>query len=334
MPDLNVFEGDAFSTISLTKAINTAPDGQKVPTLIDSLFEEEGISTTAVFIERDNDSLSLVPAKDRGAPADVTVGSKRDKIPFQTFHLPTRGKILADEVQNIRAFGSETEMESVEAMVQKHLMKMRNRIDATIRFQRAGAITGKIYDADGTKVLLDLHDRFGITQKTQAMALSTDTTKVLQKVTDAKRKAEDNIGDSGVITGWMAICGRGFFDAFTNHPVVEKAFDRFNDGQFLRDDKRMSGFSFGGVMWQEFYGKVGSIEFVGANEAYLVPLGVDGLFITNFAPADYMETVNTNGLPYYASQELLPHNKGVDLEAQSNPLSLCTRPGAVIKLTA
>lgn len=50
MPDLNVFEGDAFSTISLTKAINTAPDGQKVPTLIDSLFEEEGISTTAVFI--------------------------------------------------------------------------------------------------------------------------------------------------------------------------------------------------------------------------------------------------------------------------------------------
>lgn len=333
MPDLNVFEGDAFSTISLTKAINTAPDGQKVPTLIDSLFEEEGISTTAVFIERDNDSLSLVPAKDRGAPADVTTGSKRDNIPFQTFHLPTRGKILADEVQNIRAFGSETEMESVEAMVQKHLMKMRNRIDATIRFQRAGAITGKIYDADGTKVLLDLHDRFGITQKTQAMALSTDTTKVLQKVTDAKRKSEDNIGDSGVITGWMAICGRGFFDAFTNHPVVEKAFDRFNDGQFLRDDKRMSGFSFGGVMWQEFYGKVGSIEFVGTDEAYLIPLGVDGLFVTNFAPADYMETVNTNGLPYYASQELLPHNKGVDLEAQSNPLSLCTRPGAIIKLT-
>ena len=43
--------------------------------------------------------------------------------------------------------------------------------------------------------------------------------------------------------------------------------------------------------------------------------------------------VNTIGLPLYAKQELMRMNKGVALEAQSNPLNLCTKPRAVIKLT-
>ena len=90
----------------------------------------------------------------------------------------------------------------------------------------------------------------------------------------------------------------------------------------------------GGIVFERYRGNVGGVPYVPEDRAFAVPEGVPDLFITNFAPADYMETVNTNGLPYYASQELLPHNKGVDLEAQSNPLSLCTRPGAVIKLTA
>jgi len=332
MAELNVFKGDAFGVISLTAAINQTPEGQRSPDALDMLFEEEGITTTAVFIERDNDGLALVPAAERGAPADVTTGSQRDKIPFQTIHLPTRAVIRADEVQGIRAFGSETELEGVQTLVDKRLMKMQARLTATNRFHRASLLGGKIFDANGTRVLLDIHARFGITQDSVAFALATAGTKVQNKIKDAKRKAEDVIGDSGIITGWVGFCGRNWFDAFTAHQVTEKAFDRYNDGQFLRDDPRMDGFRFQDVLWKEFYGKVGDINFIDPDIAYLVPI-VQGLFITNYAPADYMETVNTTGVPFYASQELMRHNKGVDMEAQSNPLNLCTKPKAVIKLT-
>ena len=68
------------------------------------------------------------------------------------------------------------------------------------------------------------------------------------------------------------------------------------------------------------------------DRAFAVPEGVPDLFITRFAPGDYMETVNTNGLPYYASQEIMKHSKGVEMEAQSNPINLCTRPHAVVEL--
>ncbi|MCB1718608.1 MAG: major capsid protein, partial [Candidatus Competibacteraceae bacterium] len=69
------------------------------------------------------------------------------------------------------------------------------------------------------------------------------------------------------------------------------------------------------------------------DEAYVVPRNVPGLFITRFAPADYMETVNTMGLPIYSKSEPMKMNRGIEMEAQSNPIHLCTRPNAVIKLT-
>jgi hypothetical protein len=309
------------------------PEGQRVPSLLDSLFEEEGVTTTSVFIERESDGLALVPDAARGAPGQVVTGGDRDAIPFKTRHLPTRSTIRADEVQGVRAYGSESELETVMGLVAKRLLKMRSKLEATIRYQRAGAVTGKIYDADGQTLLLDLHQQFGIAQQTHGMALGTDATKVLNKIIEAKRKAEDAVADSGIITGWVAVCGRGFWDSFTNHKSTTDAWDRFNDGQFRRDDLRPMGFQFGGVEWQEFYGSVGGVNFIGADDAYLIPRGVDGLLLTKYAPADYMDTVNTLGKNFYASQEPLPHNKGIDLEAQSNPLSLCTRPRAIIKLT-
>lgn len=334
MPSLDIFNSDAFGVVSLTNAINITQAGQRVPDMIDSLFEVEGVSTTRISIERESDGLALVPDAPRGAPGMVVNGASRDLIPFDTFHLPARATIMADEVQNLRAFGIESELETVMGLVGKRLLKMRAKLEATIHYQRAGAVAGKIFDADGSTLRLDLFDRFQIAQQTHSMGLSSDATKLLQKIVEAKRKAEDAIADSGIISGWMAICGRGFYDALVGHKATTEAFDRFNDGQFQRIDTRATGFQFGGVEWQEFYGKVGAVDFIGANEAYLIPRGVAGLFLTKFAPANYMETVNTLGQMFYASQEGLPHNKGIELEAQSNPLNICTRPQAIIKLTA
>ena len=44
-------------------------------------------------------------------------------------------------------------------------------------------------------------------------------------------------------------------------------------------------------------------------------------------------TVNKVGLPRYAASELMNWDRGVKLMAESNPLSICRRPKALIKLT-
>jgi hypothetical protein len=56
-------------------------------------------------------------------------------------------------------------------------------------------------------------------------------------------------------------------------------------------------------------------------------------FQTLFAPADFIETVNTLGLELYAKQEERKFGRGIDLHAQSNPLPICYRPGVLVKVT-
>lgn len=331
MASLDIFNNDAFSVQSLTKAINDTPHQ---PMRIGELgwFAEDGITTTSLSIEKQGTTLSLIPSAQRGAPGKPVGNDKRSLIPINTVHLPQRGAVIADEVQNLRAFGSENELEAVQTMVNKKLAKMRRNIDVTLEYQRIGAIRGQVLDADGTTVLLDLFNTFGVVQQTHDMKLDVDATKVKMETVGAKRKVEDALGGL-MYRSLRALCSATFFDALVGHPAVVAAYDRWMNGEFLRTDQRDGGgFYFAGVFWEEYRGNVSGQDFIPAGDAFLVPEGVPDLFVTNFAPADYMETVNTNGLPYYAKQEPMSFNKGVELESQSNPISINTRPRSVVRL--
>lgn len=328
---LDIFNDDAFSVSSLTAAINEQPHQPgRIGAL--GLFQEEGVTTTSVTIEYNQGGLSLVPVGERGKPVSPQERDQRNLRSFVVPHLKKDDTLLADAIQNLRAFGSETDVETVQNVVNQRLGRMNRDLDATIEFHRVGAIKGLILDADGSSVIYDLYDEFGITQEEVSLALGNAATNVRNKILEAVRKSEDKLGAT-VVSGYRIFFGRALFDAFTGHAKVEKAWELWNEGEMLRNDPR-GGFMFGGAFCEEYRGKVGTQAFIGDNEAYLVPEGVADLFITRFAPADYMETANTLGLPKYAKQEMLRMNRGVEFEAQSNPLNLCTRPGAIIKLTA
>lgn len=332
MITLDIFNNDAFSLQTLSKSMVDLPFQ---PTRISSLglFTEESITTTSLSIERQGTTISLIPAAQRGSSGRVETNDKRSMRSINTVHLPQRGAVLADQVQNLRAFGTESDVELVQGVVNKLLTKLRRNIDTTLEYQRIGAIKGQVLDSDGSTVLLDMFDTFGLTQTTHDLVLDSDATKVIIKIVEAKRKIEDALGGL-IYTGLRALCSQEFFDALVAHPAVEKAYLNWaqQGGQFISQDNR-SGFTWGGVVWEEYRGTVGNTRFIEANSAYLIPEGVSDLFVTHFAPADYMETVNTPGLPYYAKQELMKMGKGVEIETQSNTISICTRPNAVAKLT-
>lgn len=330
MPGLNIFEDDAFSLSSLTAAIN---DVENVPGRLGQLgyFDEEGITTTTVQIEKDGEVLALVGSAERGAPGQVVVGDKRKLIPFNTVHLPERAYIKADEIQGIRAFGSETELQAVQTVVNKRLLKMRRQLDATHEWHRIGAVKGLVLDKDASSVLVDIFTAFGLTQQSVNFALNVADTKLRTKCLEVHEKIEDVL--QGVqFSGVRVLCGRDFWASLITHKAIEETYLGTQMAAALRGDPR-DAFDFGGCTFERYRGKVGGVAYVGDNEAYAVPEGVPELFITRFAPADYMETVNTNGLPFYAKQEETRMGKGIELEAQSNPLHLCTRPRAIIKLT-
>ncbi len=325
----NMFSGDSFTAETLTLSINRLPYR---PRLIGAmrLFEEGGIATTTALIEFKNHILSLVPARPRGAPGAIYTPGKRQVLTFEAPHLLIRSTILADTIQNVRAFGG-AELSNIEEVRDERLMGMRTSLENTLEYHRIGAIKGQVIDAEGA-LLVDLFAEFGVTQQTLSMAFSVGTTNVRNKVVEAKRLAEEALGDVQPAR-WVVVSSPTFFDALMGHPAIEPMVSGWSAAELLREDKR-SAASIAGVEFIEYRGTVGGTPYIADGEAYLIPVGVPGLFITRFAPADYEETVNTVGLPLYSKANLLPFNRGAQLEAQSNPVNLCTRPRAVVKLTA
>ena len=90
---------------------------------------------------------------------------------------------------------------------------------------------------------------------------------------------------------------------------------------------------YGGIEHIECNATVGDKRFIPLGKARLVPV-VRGLLKMYNAPANYNETVNTLGKPFYAKSEPRKMGKGWDLEAQANPLALCLAPGALVELEA
>jgi Phage major capsid protein E/Phage portal protein, lambda family len=160
-------------------------------------------------------SLNLVETTARGAPAIQNTTNKRKARSLVVPHIALEDTILADEVQNVRAFGSESMLEGVQAVVNQRMSEMATKMDATLEHLRIGAIKGQILDADGSAVIYDLFTEFGVAQHTEIDfdldAASPAPGAVKKKCHDIRRKIEDELG----VVPYdhiHAMCGPDFFD--------------------------------------------------------------------------------------------------------------------------
>ncbi len=326
MAMVDPFTPDAFSLTTLTQAINNLK--YKPGRLGElGLFQEQGIATLDAAVEERDGVLSLLDIAPRGAPGKPAHGEARRIHTFRVPHIPQMATILADEVQGIRAFGSESQSEVLATRLSERLATLRANLDYTLESHRVAALMGNFYDANGNAT--SLFTTFGVSQQTLSFVLGTATTKIRSKINTALEYIETAL-DGVTFTGVRVLCGKTFWDNLVTHEMVEKTYLNTQMAADLRRDPRLE-FEFGGFTFERYRGT--SAVKIGDTDAYAVPMGIPGLFLTRFAPANYTETVNTLGLPYYAKSEPMKMGKGYDIEAQSNPLNLCTRPAAIIKLT-
>lgn len=336
MPTLDIFNDDAFSVQSLTATVNNQPyrPGQIGAS---GIFEEDSVTTTIVSLEEQNGELNLVEPTERGGPGETTGEGKRRLIPFEIPHYERDDAVKADEVQGIRAFGTETETEQVMDRVRSKTDRHLRDLDMTLEHQRVGAAKGIVVTRSG-RVLEDLYSRFGIAVPA---AVSLDLDNAAAKVDETLEKdvvwsIEDTL--DSYYSGFHVWTGREFHLKVWNHPRIRETFLNTVGAEQLRQaipDK----FQIGKLTFERYRNgskaKVdnGGVGYIDENEGRVTPMGVPGLFITRFAPADYIETVNTPGLPRYAKVWVPQNGKKAEIEIQTNVISLCTRPGALRRLT-
>jgi hypothetical protein len=320
---------DLFTVANLTAAVNKLP---AVPGKVGAmgLYEEKGITSTTVIIDEYEGRLILVPNTSRNDDPAPTKGGKRKRISFETLHLPTSRPILPGQLQGVSGFGLENAATPQVTVINDVLQEQKNSIEATREFQRVGGLRGKLLDADGS-VMVDLFDEFGVEQKKFTVPLGNAGTNVKKFCLDAKRHAEKKL-NGVMVTGFRALCGPAWFDSLTDHDKVKAAFAAYQEAQDRLGGDMRSGFTFGGIEFIEYDVTVSGQRYIPENVAQVFPVG-KGVFKMFNAPANYNETVNSIGLPFYSKGEPRKMGKGWDTEVQANPLAMCLFPEALVELS-
>jgi hypothetical protein len=334
MSVLDVFKTDAFTVQSLTDAINKAPF---VPGRAGSVvnWQENGIPATSIMIEEIDGVLTIINPTPRGGPGGAIAKQKRTARTLAVPHYQRDDGVMADSVQNVRSFGQENQVDTVMGVVNARFAEHARDMDVTLEFQRIGAIKGIIVNGDAS-TLYNLFTEFGVSQQSEVdfnLDAATATGAVRTACTGVVRMIAKTLG--GVpYTGVYGFCSDAFWDALIANAEVRASYLAQQEASQLRTGTAYQTLNFGGITFENYRGGTGTEEatpFIATDKAHFFPVGVPGLFRTVYAPADYVETVNTIGLPRYAKQYPMPNDKGVFLEMQSNALSYCTRPRVLVK---
>lgn len=332
MATMDVFKSDAFSMMSLIDAIENVDYKPQYLGSLD-LFTPKPQRTRVVAVEMRDNELNLIQTTPIGAPVvQRDAQSKRTVRNFNTVRLAKGDRIYAEELQGIRAFGSETELSQVQTEVARRLQKLIDDVELTWEHMRLGAVQGIVTDADGSTIY-NYFTEFGVGQPSEVEfefdLLEAGEVRALIEGAIVRPMIRAAKGAMTVGSRIVALCGDGFWDAFVNHPEVRQTYLNYQAAAELRGGTVFGQFNYAGVTWVNYRGTDdGSSVAISTNAVKFFPAGAPGIFQVAWAPAEFMDAVNMPGRPI--TPLTLPDPSGrnafVDVEVYSYPLFLCTKP--------
>lgn len=331
MAHMDIFKSDAFSMASLMAAVeNVDYKPQYLGSL--NLFQDEPQTTRVVTIESRNDELALIPTSPIGAPPAQRSADKRTMRNFSTVRLAKSSTIRADQIQGIRQFGSESELQQVQTEVARRLQQLVNDMELTWEHHRLGAVQGILTDADGSTIE-NFFSAFGVTQPAEVefafSSLSAGEVRPLIEGSIVRPLIRAAKGAFLPTSRIIALTGDDFWDAFVNHAEVRETYLASIAAAQLREGTAFSSFRYAGVEWVNYRGTDdGSTVAIAADEAKFFPADAPGIFQVAWGPAEFLDTANRPGVPIRPM--IVPDPSGrnafVDVEVYSYPLFICTRP--------
>jgi Phage major capsid protein E len=335
MAHMDIFNDDAFSLVSMTAAVEKMPT---VPTFLGSLgiFESEGVETNIASIEQVGQTLQLIKTSQRGTAPGMGTTDKRSMRNFNIPRIAKSDQVFAAEIQGIRAFGTESELETVVQKVAQKQAKLLREVAMTLEYHRLGAIQGILLDSDAS-TLYNYFTEFGIAQPAE-IDFDLDNASPARGVLAAlskgvKRTMIRALGTAAPGIRIIALCGDTFYDQFTSHPEVEKSYINWKAAESLRANEVFSSFRWGEIEWVNYQGTDdNSTVAIGAGQVKFIVAGVPGLFRRINGPGETFETVNTIGRDMYSMLVRdNDRNMWVQPEVYAYPLHICTRPEVLLR---
>lgn len=327
---LDIFNSDAFKFREMLTAINRIPhEPRQVMSL--GIFQEVRKTSDLIAVEVKAGTITLLKETSRHGVPEAMDRERGELFPFQIKARKQRDTLYADEIFKAREFGTEDMRKTIERERDLVLARMRMNHDATREQRYMGALRGLLLDSDGVTVLHNYFQEFGVTPPATVFldVANSANGALFEKVQNVVRSIAASLGGT-TYRSIHALCGPTFYTGLIKNAEVRDSFHRQNDSAFLRDDKVFSSFFWGGINWEEYRGNASLGSYVADDQALVFPTGVPDMYLEAIAPAPWLDTVGTLGLPYYAKSAVDPKYQAfIEMESQSHTLAMVTRPEAL-----
>lgn len=333
MLSMDVFKQDAFSAISLTEAVRRS---QTIPGLLGTLglFTPKPVRTRTVAVEVKGNTLNIIQTSEPGQPRTRRANNKADIRDLRVRRIEESSTITAEQLQGIRAFGSETELKTLQKEVAERQQDCIDDLSATKERLYLSCIDGVLRDADDT-VIYDYYQTFGFSQPAEIdfnWSARTGCKKfVANNVKRPILRALGGVAPAGMRI--MALCGDDFFDDLQENGEYRDTFKNTERASKLLEDTAFESVEAWGVTWINYRGTDDNSKVaIGVDKVKFIPVGVRNLFQEAFAPAPTFGFVNTLGQEWYSRIVVdKDREEWADVEIESHRLPICTRPEALLQ---
>lgn len=339
-----------YTAQQLTEQVNRIPN---LYGLINDLgiFPSFGSTSTFIQVRREEFTLAVLPAKDRGAPSSVAERKVGDVKFFEIPHFPHDDVIRPEDLQNqVMQVGTTGLVpRTLEVETAKRLFQIRNKHAVTREWLRMAALKGLIVDGYG-QTLYDLFDAFGFTKNIVYFDLDEPSSDIVGGCQKLFQSIATNLRGE-TMSFVRVIVDSTFFNKFVEHVKVNKYWLNWQAAAQLANLPREKNggqwgrrFTFQNIEFQEYYGVapiknpvtgvLTSTPFVAAGKGHAYPVGTMSTFGTYDAPPNDIRFVNQPGQEIFISPKMLDHGQGVELHTQSNALPICKRPEVLVEVDA
>jgi Phage major capsid protein E len=350
----------AYDAKFISNEINEMPIGtDPLAGLIE--FDFLGTPTRDAWIKVTGMDRCLVPTSKWCCPSDVQHVKDSDEYLFGPINVPHTkldDQIMACDLQgNVElAVGfAQTGLYDLSTVLPKRVTQMRENIEWTLAYRKWKAVTaGQVLDADGQTVILDLFQKFGVTQNTHAINLqasNTDETYAHKWVSELMKKMV-YAAKGARLTGAIVFMSSAAFDALISLKGFSELWKRCCDqsqaiqaaaiGNGLARRLQIGAVRFVEVWEPEIcnpFDASAPINWIDDLVAHAVPLVAQGTEMYELLAANTMTLATVNQAPsqLYFYKEWDIENKarevvGRGFEVEMNGLPLVKRPAALIKV--
>ena len=346
---LNILENDLFSYVNLQRLAGATT---YVPQTLGrmQLFTPVPLDTPIVHLYEEDQTVRLVPTTERGTP-DIRQIRDRGRIrALSTVGLRQVDSVRAGELMGIAnmALPETIRARNLGNLLTTRTQRMKSNLEMTKELHRFGAVQGKVLDADGTRVIYDFFDVFGLPQPTMVDIdfPNIPEEELLQLFQDTfVRPITISLQDNGRYNPGVYIAclaGDGLWAKLMTHPGFREIYKLQMQAQAvaraanpLVNPNMWMEVDFAGIRWINYQGTRTNAIAVPFNEGRMFPVGAQDVFNAYWAPGETLLDIDQPGRPEYLYiqpdvRTAMPEH--VDVFLRAYPLYACVFPKALMRL--